>query len=377
MKKLDFAIPFSGFTTTDFINCFTCVYMHLEGIKGSDKYECAKKQGRPCDNCGNCRRTLHGQQEQLFFLFDTMCGRSALRLRYDGALTEWQKRIGETEASSWDTEESGCGTDETVEFLFGFAGYEYKKVRADFKAAIVASIDAGRPVIAKVKAGAGRFRVIIGYDGDKLLEPDYKGAQKAPKKALKYDALEALYVIGDKTPPRFLVEDGLKRIIQVMEHNAGEKLWDGYTERMDFFGYRGYGFETNDNKERAARMKRVAETMWHTFNCHNFAEVFRKYRPDDASNLDDAAYAAIGDMKRLRNPALKASWDKISGPCNGYTHDLAWSLIGLEECADWKRHAAGYFGEMAQLTLYKIKENDEEALMAMKQALAILEEETQ
>jgi len=367
MKKLDFAIPFSGFTTADFINCFTCAYMHLEGIKGNDKYGCAKKQGKPCGNCGNCRRTLRGQQEQLLFLFDTMCGRSALRCRFDGEPTEWQKRIGETE-------EDGCGTDETIAFLFGFAGYEYRKTASDFKTAIAASIDAGKPVIAKAKAGAGRFRVITGYDGNKLLEPDYKGAQKAPKKPVKYDELAALYVIGDKIEPRYLVEDGLKRIIQVMEYNQSAKLWDGYTQRMDFFGYRGHGFATDDNKERAARMKRVAETMWHTFNCHNFAEVFRKYRPDDASNLDDAAYEAIGDMKRLRDPALKESWDQISGPSNGYTHDLAWSLIGLEECADWKKHAAGYFGEIAELTLGRIQKNDEEALEAMKRALAILEQ---
>ena len=370
MKKLDFAIPFSGFTTTDFLNCFTCVYMHLEGFRGNDNYECAKKQGKPCGNCGNCRRTLGGQQEQLFFLFDTMCGRSALRLRYDGALTEWQKRIGETEDDS-------CGTDFTVEFLFGFAGYEYSKLcdPGAFKSAIAASIDAGKPVIAKVRTGAGRFRVITGYDGNKLLEPDYKGAQKLHKKAPKYEDITALYVIGKKIAPRYLVEDGLRRAIQVMEYNAGEKFWEGYTLQMDFFGYHGPDFATNGNKERAARMKRVADTMSHTFNCHNFAEVFRRYLANDASGIDAAAYEAIGDMKRLANPALKEFWGKISGPCNGYTHDLAWGLIGLEECADWKKHAAGYFGEMAQLTLYRIQKNDEEALDAMRQALAVLEEE--
>ena len=370
MKKLDFDSPFSGFTTADFINCFTCVYMHLEGIQGNDKYECARKQGKPCDNCGNCRRTLSGQQEQLLFLFDTMCGRSALRLRFDGEPTEWQKRIGETK-------QDGCGTDETIAFLFGFAGYDYRKATGDFKAAIVTSIDAGKPAIAKVKTGAGRFRVIIGYDGDKLLEPDYKGAQKAPKKATKYDDLAALYTIGEKIEPRYLVEDGLERIVQVMEYNASERLWEGYTLQMDFFGYHGNDFKTDDKKERAARMKRVADTMWHTFNCHNFAEVFRRYREEDASGIDATAYEGIGDMKRLHNPALKALWDKISGPCNGYTHDLAWALIGLEQCADWKKHAAAYFGEMAQLTLYRIQKNDEEALEAIKQALEILRKDAE
>jgi len=365
MKKLDFTIPFSGFTTTDFINCFTCVYMHLEKTPlGGVDYDCAKMRGKGCNSCGNCGKggdTPISRQEKLLFLFDTMSGRSALRLRYDGEATGMQKWIGETE-------EGGCGTDDTVEFLFGFAGYAYRKVTGDFKAEIAASVDAGRPVIARVKAGAGRFRVITGYDGSKLLEPDYKGAQKAPKKAVKYDELEALYIAGDKTGPRYLAKDGLMRIIKVMEYNTGEKLWDGYTEKMDFFGYRGTGFATNDNKEKQARMKRVADTMWHTFNCHNFAEVFRYFRDNCASMYD-----GIGDMKRLSDPALKDLWNTIGGPCNGYTHDLAWALIGLEECADWKRHAAGYFGEMAELTLRRIKKNDEEALEAMKQAFAILE----
>ena len=33
MTKLDFTIPFSGFASTTFINCFTSVYMYLEGMK--------------------------------------------------------------------------------------------------------------------------------------------------------------------------------------------------------------------------------------------------------------------------------------------------------------------------------------------------------
>jgi len=365
MKKLDFPYPFSGFDKTTFTNCFTSVYMHLEGVRGNDKYECAKKQGKPCDNCGNCRRTLGGQQEQLFFLFDTMCGRSALRLRYGGELTEWQKRIG-------DCEEEGHGTDENIDFIFGFAGYAYEKITGDFKHAIANSIDAGKPVIAKAKAGAGRFRVIIGCDGKKLLEPNYKNAQKPPKKPIKYDELEALYIIGEKIKPRYLVEDGLERMIAVMEYNISEGLWDGYIEKMGLYTADSLGNASIDEKKN--RMKRVAETMWYTFNCHNFAEVFRKYRPDDASGIDAAVYEAIGDMKRLGNPALKEAWDQISGPCNGYTHDLAWSLIGLEECVDWKKHAAGYFGEMVELTLCQIKKNDEEALEAMKKALTILQQ---
>lgn len=158
-NQLAFNVAFSGFTTTDFINCFTSTTMVLEGITGKDDYDCQQRDGEPCTGCGNCRRSTAGLQEQRFFVFDTMCGRSALRCRYDGEPTEMQTWIGETESDS-------CGTDDTVDFLFGFAGYAYQKLTAPdaFPAAIRASIDAGRPVIAKVKAGEGRFRVLTGYD---------------------------------------------------------------------------------------------------------------------------------------------------------------------------------------------------------------------
>jgi hypothetical protein len=118
-----------------------------------------------------------------------------------------------------------------------------------------------------------------------------------------------------------------------------------------------------------ARMKRIADTMWHTFNCHNFAEVFRQYR--NGSNA--SAYENICDMKKLRDPALHDLWNQIGGPCNGYTHDLAWALIGVEECADWTKHAAGYFGEMVELTISRISRNDEGAYEAITKAIEILE----
>lgn len=121
-------------------------------------------------------------------------------------------------------------------------------------------------------------------------------------------------------------------------------------------------------EEKKARMKRVADTMWHTFNCHNFAEVFRRYRDGNASMYDN-----IGDMKRLNDPALKELWNRIGGPCYGYTHDLAWALIGLEACANWKKHAAGYFGEMVKLTIGQIYKNDIAVFDAINKAIEILE----
>jgi hypothetical protein len=280
-------------------------------------------------------------------VFDTMCGRSSLRCRFDGEPTEMQTWIGETEAGS-------CGTDTTVDFLFGFAGYAYDKLTAPeaFRPAIVASIDAGRPVIAKVKSGEGRFRVITGYDGDALICPDYTNAQRKPQGAPSYEELDLLYIIGDKVQPRYTLKDGLERIRQVMETNLNEKLWDDYIGKMGWYQPDGLG--KADLAEKQARMQRVSDTMWHTFNSHNFAEVFR-YRT----------------IEELKNPAFDDICKEIGGPCFGYTHDLAWALIGLNEYADWSKHYACGWGEMVELTLDRIKQNDIQALDAVKRALEV------
>lgn len=355
-KELDFNVQFSAFCGTTFINCFTSVYIYLENI--SHKYRDGDLCGKSgCENCGYC-----GNDGGYFFLFDTMCGRSALRCRFDGEPTEMQKMIGETDFYDG-------GADNNVEFLFGFAGYEYSKLTTndEFKSAVTASIDAGKPVIAKVKTGGGRFRVITGYDGDTLICPSFANAQNPPKDAPAYDELENLYIIGDKIAPRYMLADGLKRIRQIMEYNINEKLWDGYIEKMGL--YTADSLNSCSIDEKKARMKRVADTMWHIFNCHNFAEVFRKYLGNGNASL----YDSIGDMKKLRAPEFQRLLGKISGPCCGYTHDLAWALIGLEECADWTKHAAGYFGEMVELTLDRIAKNDAETLDAIKKAIDILE----
>jgi len=363
---LDFIIPFNGFCGTTFINCFTSVYMYLEKINvGKSDYYCRQLDGKSCNSCGNCGKggsTPISVQERYFFLFDTMSGRSSLRCRFNGEPTDMEKLI--CEADLYDG-----GTDNNIEFIFGFAGYKYSKLTESgaFKQAIATSIDAGIPVLAKVKSGDARFRVIIGYDGDALICPDFTNAQRKPEGAPAYDELDALYIIGDKTEPRYKLIDGLSRIRQVMEYNANEKLWDDYTEKIGTFTSDSFG--NCDIDEKKARMKRVADTMWHTFNCHNFAEVFRKYRDDGSAGV----YDGIGDMDKLRAPEFKGYIDAISGPLYGYTHDLAWALIGLEECADWTRHAAGYFGEMAQLTLLRIAMNDKETLAAIMEMIKILE----
>jgi hypothetical protein len=189
------------------------------------------------------------------------------------------------------------GTDNNVDFLFGFAGYNYRQLTDSsvFIGEIVASIDEGKPVIVKVKAGNDRFRVITGYDADTLICPDFTNAQQKPQSAPSYDELDTIYIIGDKIAPRYTLIDGFKRIRKVMDYNINENLWGGYTEKMGL--YTADGLSRCSLEEKKSRMKRVADTMWHTFNCHNFAEVFRKYR----DGCDASVYDTIGDMKKLRS----------------------------------------------------------------------------
>lgn len=365
-NELYFSVPFSGYCGTTFINCFASTYMFLEDITTSHSdYECKQMEGEPCNSCGNCGKggyTPISKQECYFFLFDTMCGRSSLRCRFDGEPTEMEMMIGDSNFYEG-------GTDNNVDFLFGFAGYEYQIITdsTTFQDKIVSSIDLGKPVIVKVNSGNDRFRVITGYDGDMLICPDFTNAQEKPEGAPSYDEINTIYIVGNKIAPRYTLIDGLKRIQKVMEYNIHENLWGGYTEKMGL--YTADSLSRCNPEEKKIRMKRVADTMWHTFNCHNFAEVFRKYRDGN----DASIYDKIGDMKKLRDPQLKEYWDKISGPCYGYTHDLAWALIGLEACADWTQHAVGYFGEIVEMTISQIAKNDELVLEAIKKAIEVLE----
>lgn len=344
MTTLTFSIPFTGFSDLDFISVLSSVVLYLEGrTTESTDYDCPQKTTGQCTGCGNCKNTLHAVQEHTYFLLDTMSGRSSLRCRFDGTQTEMQ---------DWIDEKDGCGAADTVDFLFGFIGYDYRLVTdsAAFAGEIHASLEHNRPVIARVAGHHGRFRVIIGQDEDTLIEPDYATAQNLPEHRITYDEIQSLYIIGEKIPRRFTEKDGLKRIETIMESNEAAGLWDEYQQKMGWYG----GMDAIPAEERAVRMKRTADTMWHTFNCHNFAEVFR-YRITE--ELKKPAY---DEMQKIINPAY------------GYTHDLAWSLIGWNDVTDWVKPHIGIvigYAEAVQLILWRIQQNDRDVLAAVKRAL--------
>lgn len=341
-KELDFRVPFTAFSELNAISCFSSLYMYLEDIHGRTDYVCAVKQGRPCCGCGNCRVSDRGLLEKFYFVFDLISGRSALRLRWDGSPTAKQELI-----------EADYGTDYTLDCLYGYAGYDYTKLTDSdgFAAAIKAAINDGKPALARLREGG--FRLITGYDGEELICPDYDEAQKKPDKAPAYADLAALYINGEKTGQRFTFKDGLTRAAEVLEASLNEGLWDEYCRFMGWYNRGGLSSASKD--ERKTRMARVCETMWYTFNCHNFAEVFR--------------YQSVEELKR---PEIAALCGNI-GPSYGYTHDLAWALIGLGERLDWdKDHLACGYGELVELTLSQIKNNDAAVLASLKSIIAAL-----
>jgi len=208
-NQIDFKASLSGMGSANFINCFAAVYVHLE------------------------KTTLTSEHypgiRNYFQMFDAMSGESFVHRHYGGKPTEMQKLIGNH--GDW-----GCGTDYTIDFLFGFAGYEYFKQTdsALFKDGIITSINAGKPVLAKIKPDKnnGTFQIITGYDGDILQTSSHADAQNAPTRSLVYDDIDSLIIINNKITSRFTLVDGLKRTKQMMECNRNEKVWDKYIEEI-------------------------------------------------------------------------------------------------------------------------------------------------
>ena len=361
MTKLDFTVPFSGFESTNFINCFTSVYMYLEGMtaKGETVTFCNEWENGQCNGCGHCATKPQALQEKFFFLFDTMCGRSSLRCRFDGTPTKMEQLLNDSDFYD------GASAD-NIDFLFGFAGYGYRTVTeaAAFQNEMAVSIQKDRPVIAKLKENSVPFAVITGLDGDKLICPDFRCAQKSPDPAVAYDGIDALYIIGGKTEPKYTLIDGLKRIERVMDTSLREELWNGYMQKIGTYGPDSLGEDKPEGRKE--RMNRLAATMWHTFNCHNFAEVFRVYRSD----VKDV-YDAINDVKKLADPQFEELLHTI-GWRYGYTHDLAWSIIGLDECIDWNDWKSHYYGDMLEVIIKQLKENDEAVLECVRKMIGIL-----
>ena len=77
MKKLDFQVPFTGFSHLGFHSALAAVHTYLEDCKAPADSPCAKRDAGVCNSCGNCRQGLGGVQEDWYFYFEVLCGRAS------------------------------------------------------------------------------------------------------------------------------------------------------------------------------------------------------------------------------------------------------------------------------------------------------------
>ena len=105
----------------NFIYCFTSVYMFIEGLEITDDAH-KHDNGHPCHGCGQCGHP----RAKYIQLFETLCGRSATRCKYDGEPSEMQKMIGCYKIGNYFGQHIYTDyTAETIDFLFGLTGFEY------------------------------------------------------------------------------------------------------------------------------------------------------------------------------------------------------------------------------------------------------------
>lgn len=321
-KTLNFNLQYNYLERQNFIQCFASVFTYLEMENSPEGFFYDPDVGGHCYSCGSGGELHHCKKDRtaakrcgFFFLFNTMCGNSSIRRRFDGKPTEMQELLG-------DTLEGGrlCGSDYTVDFLFGYTGYEYRKCTdpALFKDEITASINAGKPVIAKIKADDPYFDIITGYDKDALMYPnvisyDFSVAPPAlkPSKAPGYDELEALYIFGNKTNRRYTVKDGLNNIRRVMEYNIDAGLWDEYLKKLGGSDElpSADGLCDAEPGERKARSKNLAETNMYMYNFCSFGGAF------DCEGKLPGHYL----HKELFTPALSEVWNGIN--------DTHWAIV--------------------------------------------------
>ena len=86
----------------------------------------------------------------------------------------------------------------------------------------------------------------------------------------------------------------------------------------------------------------------------------------------DDVYDRVRDVKKLGDSVLNETLGTI-GWRYGYTHDLAWSIIGREECIPWDDWKSHYYGNMLEVILLKLKENEEEVLKCVREILRFLD----
>ncbi|MDR1630666.1 MAG: hypothetical protein LBS36_10720 [Oscillospiraceae bacterium] len=352
MNPTEYDFKFSPFRGLDFTNCFTSIFMFLEGFVDESNI-------------------LKEQQERLFFLFDTVSGRSA-------TVRGWK----DTPTAIYD---ELYDTDDMIDFITGYAGYAYVKHSEKFAAPIRASLDSGVPVLARMKNDKqGSFRVIVSYDGKTLRMPEPKGAQNPPKKPPALGDIDSIYVLSGKIKRRFTLLDGLHRIKRVMDTNRDKGVIDDYIHAFE-----GYWEKYTDLKLKDLKQLYEYAYKGTTWNCHNFAAPFRthEYLEDKPEKYQHWIWDEFKDPRFGTIPTREGQTDGaplqlppkklIDWACD-VSHTHQWQLHALYETRDWSKkyyHQLEWgFCENAGMLLRAIKEDDEFIYAAVYSMIRVLEE---
>ena len=350
-QTLSFTSPFWQWGGLGFGNCYAAVYMYLQDI-ADESIVCRAKEGKGCNDCGNCSDTLNN-------LFATIAGQWTTRQSWSGENTAAQN-INDEEYGS-----ASSPTEKLVDFIIGFTGYEYEKVSENFKKNIIASIDANTPIIAKLKndkllcdLGKG-YRVIIGYDEDKLFEPNYTPAADL-KDTITYDEIEYLYIFGKKIPQRYTFLDFLKMIEKSMNSDFTEGIWHDFIHKFDVEGEKLWDINSAEIKNRFIRLRNVMD--WLPNIGHGFQTAFR----------DKKLLAALGaDVNRLGE-----LFDTI-GHQTHLLHNRGYMLSAISDSALALNATTGddspfeklSLAESSQQILDSVMDCDLKILLAIKKAI--------
>ena len=349
MRKLDFKSPFWKWGGLGFFNCYAAVYMYFQGAP-KDIF-CSAKEGKGCNDCSNCSDTLNN-------LFATIQGQWTTRQSWSGEKTKIQKEIDEEFGSS------NNASDKLVDFIIGFTGYDYKKIDKGLNENIVASINEGRPVIAKLKddqlscVGKG-YRIIIGYDADTLLEPDYKPAVDY-KGAINYDEIEFLYIFGEKIPQKYTFIDFLKVIEKAMDSDFAEGIWYDFIKKFDYEGEKLWHVNSMEIKKRFTRLQDVMG--WLPNIGHGLQTAFRDKKLLDALGADNDQLSELYDVITHQTHLLHNRGYMLSAISDTV------NALNIKDSDEWPWDKHGLITATWQI-LNSIMDCDLKILMAIKKAI--------
>ena len=114
-KELNFNFPLWEYGELGFYNCYASVYLCMESTTLERNHKCVLKDGINCDHCGNCSISM------LNNIFETMAGQTIIRQSWSGEKTKMQIELIENFG------DNGNPSDELVDFIIGFTGYNIKK----------------------------------------------------------------------------------------------------------------------------------------------------------------------------------------------------------------------------------------------------------